>query len=74
MTPEAVVMDGTGEVRYRGRINDRYVRLGVARRQATTNDLHDALRSVLDGRQVERPITQPVGCYLAPTDMLEDLP
>jgi hypothetical protein len=64
VTPEAaVVVEGT--VRYRGRIDDRYVELGRERPAPTTHDLEDALTAVLSGRPVARPTTQAVGCFIA---------
>ena len=64
ITPEAVVIVG-GKVAYRGRIDDRFVDLGVERPAATVHDLADALTAVFDGRPVPRPTTQAVGCYIA---------
>jgi hypothetical protein len=64
ITPEAVVVVG-GSVRYRGRIDDRYVELGVERPAPATHDLADALTAVLSGRTVAHPTTQAVGCYIA---------
>lgn len=64
ITPEvAIIVDG--QVVYRGRIDDRFVDLGVERPQPTVHDLSDALTTVLDGRPVPRPTTQAVGCYIA---------
>jgi hypothetical protein len=64
ITPEAAVVAG-GRVVYRGRINDRYIDLGVERASATTHDLEDALTAVLAARPVAHPVTQAVGCYIA---------
>lgn len=64
ITPEAVVI-ADGKVVYRGRVDDRYVDLGVDRGVATTHDLADALAAVLAGRPVVRAVTQAVGCYIA---------
>jgi thiol-disulfide isomerase/thioredoxin len=64
ITPEAAVY-ANGRVRYRGRIDDRYVDLGVERPQATRHDLADAIAAVLAGKPVTVPETQPVGCYIA---------
>jgi ribosomal protein L35AE/L33A len=64
ITPEAAVVVG-GKVVYRGRIDDRYVDLGVERPAPTTHDLADALTAVFAGRPVEHPVTQAVGCYIA---------
>jgi hypothetical protein len=64
VTPEAVVYAG-GRVAYRGRIDDRYVDLGLERPAATTHDLADALVAVLAGTPVPHPTTQAVGCFIA---------
>jgi hypothetical protein len=64
VTPEAVVYAG-GRVAYRGRIDDRYVDLGLERPAATTHDLADALAAVLAGKPVLHPTTQAVGCFIA---------
>ncbi|MCA9149311.1 MAG: redoxin domain-containing protein [Planctomycetales bacterium] len=64
VSPQAVVIDATGRVRYSGRIDDQYVELGKKRPAATRHDLTDALESVLAGREVQPPTTRAVGCYL----------
>jgi hypothetical protein len=64
VTPEAAVVVN-GVVKYRGRIDDRYVELGLERPAPTTHDLADALAAVLSGRSVDRPVTQAVGCFIA---------
>lgn len=65
VTPEATVFDMGGRIIYRGRIDDRYVALGLERPAATRHDLEDALTAVLAGRPVPQPTTQAVGCFLA---------
>ena len=64
VTPEAVVLAG-GRVQYRGRIDDRYVALGVERPAPTRRDLEDALTALLAGKRVPQPATQAVGCFIA---------
>ena len=64
ITPEAAVM-AAGRLVYHGRINDRYVDLGLERASPTTHDLADALSAVLAGKPVAHPATQAVGCYIA---------
>ena len=64
VTPEAAVIAG-GRVAYLGRIDDRYVDLGLERPAPTTHDLADALSAVLAGRPVAHPTTQAVGCFIA---------
>jgi thiol-disulfide isomerase/thioredoxin len=72
VTPEAVVLDHAGKVRYRGRINNFYAELGKPRRQATVHDLRDALDAVLAGKLVSVPETKPVGCYIVSPDVLRN--
>jgi thiol-disulfide isomerase/thioredoxin len=64
VTPEAVVVDAKGEIRYRGRIDNRYADLGKPRRVVTAHDLREALTSVLAGKAVARPETTAFGCFI----------
>ena len=64
VTPEAVIV-ADGRVVYRGRIDDRYVDLGIERPAPTQHDLADALAAVLAGKRVPHPSTQAVGCFIA---------
>ena len=66
VTPEAVVVDRAGTVRYRGRIDNLYVDLGRRRHTATVYDLRDAIDAVLSGRPVATPRTEALGCYIPP--------
>lgn len=62
-TPEVVVLDAQGVVRYRGRIDDQY-EPGVARPQPTVHSLADALEKLTAGRPVTIPVTSPTGCLI----------
>ena len=64
VTPEATVFSPTGEVLYRGRIDDQYVGVGQRRTQVTSHDLEDALTAILAGRPVPQPRTEAVGCFI----------
>jgi hypothetical protein len=64
VTPEAAVFAG-GKLVYHGRIDDRYVDLGLERPAATTRDLADALTAVIAGKPVHPSSTQAVGCFIA---------
>ena len=64
VTPQAVVVDANGQVRYSGRIDNKYVELGKQRRVVTEHNLKDALDAVLDGRPVANAETPAVGCYI----------
>jgi len=60
--PTALVLKPDGSVAYQGCIDDRFIALGKSRNAATTDDLHDALTAVLDGKPVQTPRTRVVGC------------
>jgi thiol-disulfide isomerase/thioredoxin len=64
VTPQAVVLDATGKVRYRGRIDNFYAALGQPRQRATVHDLRDALDAVIAGRTVATPETEALGCFI----------
>src|SRR5690606_1973910 len=64
VTPEAVVFDANGRLQYRGRIDDRYVRLGVYKAQAEHEDLSDALQAVLKGETPSVQETKGIGCFI----------
>ena len=64
--PTAVVIDKEGRIRYRGRIDNRYVSPGVRRPEATVYDLKGAMESALAGKQPNPATTEPIGCPLPP--------
>jgi hypothetical protein len=65
ITPEAAIYDAAQQRVYLGRIDDRYVHIGLERPAATRHDLQDALTAVLSGARISEPTTQAVGCYIA---------
>jgi hypothetical protein len=65
ITPEAAVFDRQRKRVYLGRIDDRYVSLGVQRPAATRHDLEDVLADTVEGRRVREATTQAVGCFIA---------
>lgn len=56
-TPTFLVIDPSGEVRYRGALDDNPHRALVTR-----GHLDDAIRAVLGGHDVERPMSEVGGC------------
>lgn len=64
VTPQAVVIDPSGTVRYRGRINNFYAALGKPRQHVTVHDLRDALEALLAGRPIPNPETEALGCFI----------
>ncbi len=64
VTPEVAVFDADRRTIYRGRIDDRYVSFGVARRAPRIRDLHDRLSRIAAGETVAFSETRAVGCYI----------
>ena len=64
VTPEAAVFDARQRMIYRGRIDDRFVSFGVARRAPRTRDLHDRLSRITAGETLAFSETRAVGCYI----------
>jgi len=59
MTPQAILLDSKGNIRYLGRIDDNKDRAKVAR-----HDLREALDAILAGRPVKQARTLPFGCII----------
>jgi peroxiredoxin/mono/diheme cytochrome c family protein len=60
--PEAFVFDARGELRYQGRIDDRYMRRGGAAKDVRSHDLKRTLDELLAGKVVSVAKTEAVGC------------
>jgi hypothetical protein len=65
VTPETAVFERGGALAYHGRIDDRYVSIGVERPAATVHDLADALAATLRGAPATPAAGPAVGCYIA---------
>ena len=63
-TPEAAVCDGEGTVLYRGRIDDRFVRIASAARPVSDQTLLRAIEATLKGRTPEHSHIHAVGCLI----------
>jgi peroxiredoxin len=66
-TPEAFLLDGSGKILYRGRIDDQF---GIGYRRPgkpARRDLAEAIDEVLSGKPVSKPMTEPAGCFIART-------
>jgi hypothetical protein len=64
VSPEAAVFSPSGELLYRGRIDDRVADLGKHRPEPTRRDLRLALDAILAGKPVPARLTKAVGCYI----------
>lgn len=64
VTPEVVVLDTTGRIRYRGAIDDWYVALGKHRSDVTEPYLLNALTALMAGNEVTVRETEAVGCLI----------
>lgn len=63
-TPEVVVLQPDGMIRYQGAIDDWYVSLGKRRSAPTNAYLERALDALLKHQAVIQPRTEAVGCLL----------
>jgi peroxiredoxin len=61
--PTAYVLDRRGKIRYVGRIDDR-IGIGFQRDAARRSDLEEAVKEVLDSKQVSVTRTQVEGCKI----------
>lgn len=64
VTPEAAVFLPNGRRIYRGRIDNRYMELGKARREPTTRDLQAVLEAIVQGKPVRAAQTRAIGCHI----------
>jgi peroxiredoxin len=63
-TPEALIVDSSGAIRYQGRIDDQFG-IGYARPgKPTRRDLAAALDEILAKKAVSTPRTEAAGCYI----------
>ena len=67
ITPQAVVVDARGAIRYRGRIDNFYASLGKPRQHVTEHDLTDELDEILEVTPVPKPETESLCCFIART-------
>lgn len=64
VTPEVFLVDRTGELLYRGKIDNWFYELGKYRNVVTEHYLDDAIAATLSGEPVKVNKTEPVGCML----------
>jgi hypothetical protein len=64
VTPEVVVLDDAGSVRYRGRIDDQFAARQKRNSHPQTHELRDAIAAVLGGAVVEPASVVAIGCPL----------
>jgi hypothetical protein len=64
IAPEATIVAADERLRYRGRIDDRFVTWGESRRHVRTHDVREALDALLAGKPVARTETPAVGCII----------
>jgi hypothetical protein len=64
VTPEAFVIDGRGQIRYHGRIDDQFVARRVRNTVPSETELKDAVAAVLNHKEVKAPYVEAIGCPL----------
>lgn len=70
-TPEVFVLDGQRNIRYRGRIDDRFGYI-YKREKSRRQELEEALKELLAGKDVSVAETEPVGCLITRRNRLEE--
>ncbi len=70
VTPEAILLDTVGKIRYQGRIDNSYVQIGKRRRVTSTQELSDALSSLISDIKIEIPQTEAIGCFINFSDKI----
>ena len=68
VTPQAVLVDRNGVMRYRGRIDDLFLEHGRANAVAKYQDLRNALNQFVSGKPINVPQTPALGCTIPPLD------
>jgi peroxiredoxin len=63
-TLEVAVLSPSGELLYRGRVDDRTVDFGKTRPRAVRQDLRIALDEILSGKPVTERFTKAIGCAI----------
>jgi peroxiredoxin len=64
ITPEAFLLDNSGELLYSGRIDNWAYELGKKRSHITQSDLEDAIKFVLEGSPKKVQSTTAIGCFI----------
>ena len=64
ITPEAIVVDQSNRVVYRGQINNLYAGYGKKRAKPSQHYLKDACEAILAGKEIEHSETNSVGCFI----------
>lgn len=65
VTPEAIVIASTGEVVYRGRIDNMFIKLGRRRQAPTTSEVRNVLLVLSDTSTLPAyTYTAPIGCLI----------
>ena len=70
-TPEVFVLDRRRHIRYRGRIDDR-AGYTYKRAEARRNDVEEAVKELIAGREVTLPETEPAGCLITRVNRLKN--
>ena len=64
IVPCCYLINQTGKIVYKGRIDDLLYALGKKRMLVTQRNLDDAIKSLLSNRPVKKTETNPIGCIL----------
>lgn len=72
VTPEVILIDNnSNKIVYRGRIDNKFFKLGRRRNVVTEHNLKDAIDNFLSGRPIEQGSTLPIGCFISFNDKID---
>ena len=64
ITPEVIITDDEGNIKYRGRVNSAYYAPGKMKHSSIKHDLDEALAALTSGKEVAQPWPSAIGCYI----------
>lgn len=73
VTPEVFLIDRTGNILYRGLVDDYFIAFGKHKAEATRHFLADAIEASKKGQPIAVPKTDAVGCIIE-YDKLPEMP
>ena len=73
VTPEVALVDSSGTLVYRGRIDDGYVIAGRRRLNISDHNLTDAIDAAVAGKPITQPRTKASGCFITPVELLKSI-
>lgn len=64
ITPEAVLLDSNGEIKYQGKLDNWLEELGRRRQRIDTFYLKDAIEALIHNKEITVKRTKAIGCFI----------